>query len=290
MKHSADFRAEAREALRGKWSTAVWTGYLAGLLGVGVASERVNLSNLVRNLRAQDVRGFLRSEAWFQMRPAVFTVLGLLLLWTLVCFIIGGVVQLGYSRFNLRLIDRENAETRDLFSQLDRFGQGFLMQLLMDVYHLLWTLLLLIPGIIKAYAYAMTPYILYEHPEMTPNEAITESRRMMDGKKWDYFCLGFSFIGWDLLASAPAFAAYVYFVFHYDTATMGVAELLSAMSWLLPLMAVLCVGYLFLTPYRNAANAAFYRELIRQQENAPENSELPDSAAEADDGENDGVY
>ena len=153
MKHSADFRAEAREALRGKWRTAVWTGFLAGLLGVGVASERVNLSNLTRNLRERDVRTFLQSEAWLQMRPAVFAVLGVLLLWILVCFIVGGVVQMGYSRFNLRLIDRENAETRDIFSQFDRFGQGFLMQLLMDIYLLLWTLLLLIPGIIKTYAY-----------------------------------------------------------------------------------------------------------------------------------------
>lgn len=282
MKHSADFRAEAREALRGKWRTAVWTGFLAGLLGVGMAGEHINLSNLTRDLRERNAREFLQSEAWFQMRPAVFTVLGLLLLWILVCFIIGGVVQLGYTRFNLRLIDHEDAETRDLFSQFDRFGQGFLMQLLMELYTLLWTLLLLIPGIIKSYAYAMTPYILYEHPEMTPNEAITESRRMMDGKKWDLFCLGFSFIGWDLLASAPALAAFVYFVICYDTGAMGIVELLRAMSCLLPLMAVFSAGYLFLTPYRNAANAAFYRELVRQQENAPESGELPGGAAEAD--------
>lgn len=278
MKNSADFRAEAREALRGNWRVAVLTAFLAGLLGVGDGHPNLsNVSNLTRNLRTEDVHAFLQSDAWLQMRPAVLTFAGIFLVWGLACFVLCGAVQMGYARFNLRLIDREEAETRDLFSQFDRFGQGFLMQLLMTLYIFLWSLLLLIPGIIKSYAYAMTPYILYEHPEMTPNEAITESRRLMDGKKWDLFCLGFSFIGWDLLVSAPALTVFVYFVFHYDLSAMGVAVLLQAIFRLVPLMIVLSAGNLFLAPYRNAANAAFYREVVRQRENAPESG-----AADAD--------
>ncbi len=72
--------------------------------------------------------------------------------------------------------------------------------LLMDVYLCLWSCLFVIPGIIKSYSYRMVPYIIAEHPEMSPNEAITLSRQMMDGKKWKSFVFDLSFIGWFLLA------------------------------------------------------------------------------------------
>lgn len=72
--------------------------------------------------------------------------------------------------------------------------------LIMYVYIFLWSLLFLIPGIIKAYSYAMTPYILAEHPELSVNEAIDRSRAMMKGHKFDYFFLQLSFIGWMLLS------------------------------------------------------------------------------------------
>jgi uncharacterized membrane protein len=64
---------------------------------------------------------------------------------------------------------------------------------------LLLTLVLMIPGIIKGIAYMLTPYIIYDNPEISPLQAITLSRRMMDGYKWKAFLIGLSFIGWFLL-------------------------------------------------------------------------------------------
>ena len=94
----------------------------------------------------------------------------------------------------------------------------------------MWSLLLLIPGIIASYSYAMTPYILANHPELTAREAIARSKELMSGNRWRLFCLEFSFIGWALLSSL----------------TMG-------------------IGSLFLTPYTQAAKAAFYRDLLDPQ-------------------------
>ena len=88
------------------------------------------------------------------------------------------------------------------------------------------TLLLIIPGIMASYSYAMTGYILAEHPELTAGEAIAQSKAMMAGNRWRLFCLQFSFIGWDILCAL----------------TLG-------------------IGNLALRPYRHAAEAAFYREL-----------------------------
>ena len=62
----------------------------------------------------------------------------------------------------------------------------------------------------------MTPYIMSEHPSLTANEAITESRRIMDGNKWRLFCLDFSFIGWELLCALPLYAGYFLFLNNFS--------------------------------------------------------------------------
>jgi uncharacterized membrane protein len=70
-----------------------------------------------------------------------------------------------------------------------------------DLFTFLWTLLFIIPGIIKAYAYRMVPYILADNPKMDAMEAIALSRKMMDGNKWNTFVLDLSFLGWYLLGT-----------------------------------------------------------------------------------------
>ena len=72
----------------------------------------------------------------------------------------------------------------------------FITGILHTLFILLWTLLFFVPGIVKSLSYAMTFYIRNDRPELTAEEAITESRRMMDGYKWKYFLLELSFIGW----------------------------------------------------------------------------------------------
>ena len=90
----------------------------------------------------------------------------------------------------------------------------------------MWSLLLIIPGIIARYSYAMTGYILAEHPELTADEAITSSKAMMEGNRFRLFCLELSFIGWGILCAF----------------TFG-------------------IGNLWLRPYKQTAIAAFYREI-----------------------------
>ena len=90
--------------------------------------------------------------------------------------------------------------------------------LLVNIFTAFWTLLFIIPGIIKGYAYAMTPYILAENPNIKPMQAINLSCRMTKGHKLDLFVLGFSFIGWYMLG-ALAFGIGTAFVVPYDRAT-----------------------------------------------------------------------
>lgn len=70
-------------------------------------------------------------------------------LWAILQLIVGGAVQLGYAHFNLNLVDGNDAAISDLFSQKDRLWDGFCMKFLQGLYIALWSLLLVIPGIVK---------------------------------------------------------------------------------------------------------------------------------------------
>ena len=241
MKYAADFRAEARDALRGRWPIAVLTGFVASLIGANIATGGGGggNSNSDSDSTRMLIEEFTGTEFWLQFRAIIIGLLVALVIWLIITIVIGGAGKLGYAIFNLKLVDNKEAEFKDLFSQFHRLGDGFCMNFLVGLYTVLWTLLFVIPGIIKTYSYAMTPYILAENPGMTATEAITESRRIMDGNKWRLFCLSFSFIGWALLAALLTFG----------------------------------IGYLWLVPYQQASFASFYREIKAEKYGREEKKE-----------------
>ncbi|MBO5279381.1 MAG: DUF975 family protein [Lachnospiraceae bacterium] len=83
----------------------------------------------------------------------------------------------------------------------------------------LWSLLFVIPGIVKAYEYRMIPYILAEHPEMSSKEAFARSKEMMDGNKWNAFVLDLSFIGWHILGVCTCGIAEIFYIMPYQCLT-----------------------------------------------------------------------
>ena len=110
----------------------------------------------------------------------------------------------------------------------DDWGNVVLVMFLKNLFLILWGLLFIIPGIIKAYSYRMVPYILKEHPELSGTKAITLSRQMMNGHKWDTFVLDLSFLGWILLSVLTVGILTVFYVGPYINATD--AELYEAIS------------------------------------------------------------
>lgn len=89
-----------------------------------------------------------------------------------------------------------------------------------DIYRALWSLTL-IGGVIKAYSYHCVPYILAECPDLTANETVTLSRKMMKGHKWELFKLQMSFIGWEILGAMTAGIASIFYVNPYYEATLA---------------------------------------------------------------------
>jgi uncharacterized membrane protein len=119
----------------------------------------------------------------------------------------GSVLQLFYAGHLIvgmiiicsKLYNDTKPEVNDLFAGFKNYGNILGVYILQQIFIALWSMLFIIPGIIKTYSYAMALYIQNDNPNKPINECITESRRMMDGNKWKLFCLEFSYIGWFIL-------------------------------------------------------------------------------------------
>ena len=94
-------------------------------------------------------------------------------------------------------------KTGDLFSGFNDFGRAVLISLLMSLYLCLWSLIPIVGpfiALVKGFSYSLAPYIAIDNPNMGYNDCITRSREIMDGNKWQLFCIQFSYIGWLLLS------------------------------------------------------------------------------------------
>ena len=134
----------------------------------------------------------------------------------------------GCYRFFLKN-SRGGAELNELGAGFkDNWGNVILVMFLKNLFIALWTLLFIVPGIIKMYSYRLVPYILKEHPELTGTQAITLSRKMMNGHKADAFVLDLSFLGWILLSALTCGILHIFYVGPYIQATD--AELYKAVT------------------------------------------------------------
>lgn len=149
--------------------------------------------------------------------------------------ILAGMLLWGATYTYLSLVDGNKIDNvfSGIFSSFtnNRFIPTLITSLLSEIFLCLWTLLFIIPGIVKAYSYALAPYIVKDMVDsgkkVAPTEAISESRKVMDGHKGQLFVLDLSFIGWAILSCL----------------TLG-------------------IGFLWLIPYVRVTHANFYRQLV----------------------------
>ncbi|MGG1572276.1 DUF975 family protein [Fictibacillus sp. NRS-1165] len=211
-----EIKKEALVALENKWGFAVLLAFLLGIFTVFLP----NVIDFFVLGGVDEFNGATRS-VWADIFSLIIT----------------GIVypiSIGFNWVFLSLIRREPQQVKSMFQPFLDIGTFLKIigtSILVGIFTMLWTLLLIVPGIIKGLAYSQTFYVLKDNPGISMTGAITESRRLMDGYKWKYFLLQLSFIGWILLALA----------------TFG-------------------IGFLWLIPYITASSAEFYNE-IRQAKN-----------------------
>lgn len=190
-----DYRRAAWEKLRGKWGTmAIATLIYALILGACGALSLIYIG------------GF----------AALF---------------LTGAFALGLAIMALAAARKQEVRAAQLFDGFKNYGSSLALYLLIAIFTALWTLLFIIPGIVKAYSYSMSWYILADTPQMGANAARKRSMELMRGNKWRLFCLHCSFIGWLLLCIL----------------TLGILTL-------------------WIAPYLQTAQAEFYRDLIAERD------------------------
>lgn len=167
------FMRMAKESLRDKWTLAVGTFFVYGLI---IGGLQVNYS-------------YFNMFGGHLITP--FT--------GIISLIIGGPLTLGAAIFSLAISRNQEARFEQLFKGFNNFGTALGAYLLIAIFVLLWMILLIIPGIIAALSYAMTFYIIADEPSIQIMDAINKSKKMMYGYKMKLFCLYLRFLGWLLV-------------------------------------------------------------------------------------------
>lgn len=224
MLRARDYRAKAREALKGNWGLAVGTGFAVQFIGLAMTYVIRLIMAITGIISFGDI--FLAEDT--EMYSSGWGIITYFLS-TLIPIFVVYALSVGYAYFNLNLVKKVEFRFDNIFARFNKILKIFGLYFMIGLFTFLWTLLLVIPGIIASYRYVMAPYIIAENPEVGILEAISKSKEMMKGYKWKFFCLQFSFLGWILLSCI----------------TLG-------------------IGLLWVLPYMEAANASFYLEVSGQ--------------------------
>lgn len=132
----------------------------------------------------------------------VVVMLLVLIFATVIRLFVRNPIEIGARRYFLLALNRNDVNFREIvYSFSNGYIDGVVTMFLRDLYIFLWSLLLIVPGIIKAYEYRMVPYIIAENPNIDRKRAFELSKMMMDGEKWDTFVLDLSFIPWNILSA-----------------------------------------------------------------------------------------
>ncbi|MGX7030289.1 DUF975 family protein [Vagococcus zengguangii] len=226
MKTSAELKQIAKSSLQGKWGAAIMLNLVPVLLNVILTIIPVMLA----------IFGWIFLSRNFDVTIESLNGDNIADFWDRSSTLIGSLFFMGISWTHLALVRNRSTQIMPLENNLQGFkagviGNNFFINIMIFILTALWSMLFVIPGIIKTYSYSQVNYLFYdrlEHNEpVQVMDVITDSRRLMNGHKGRLFMLDLSFIGWHILAAL----------------SFG-------------------IGYLWLTPYINATKAAFYQDLI----------------------------
>ena len=176
MKRAKDFRNAAWKDMKGSWGTLALIYFLDTII--------LGALGAVNGLNA--------------LRIVFLSVLSIAA--SVAVLLLSGPFNLGIHISALDVSRKQPVSVGSLFEGFKSFGDSLTLYILNAIFIFLWSLLLVIPGIIKAYSYSMGYFILADRPDLSGNQARKRSMYLMKGHKWQLFCLDFSFIGWYLLS------------------------------------------------------------------------------------------
>ena len=257
------YKHRARQALKGNWQTALLVTFFAGIfltiaqvwqstafrdIEAVVNSLTSALNAMPEGVSAESVQ-FQEIRQLYQHLFAAITAVpdityyGLIAA-NLLALVITPALSVGSSRYFIARIDGQELGLKEgLLGRLRIWHKALWLYVMMGVRVMLWSLLLVVPGIIAAIRYSMAPYYLAEDPSLTASEAIRKSKESMNGQKMGYFMLQLSFVGWNLLITVVQ----LFLVDVNVVVSMVAAQFIS----------------LAVSAYMMASNAAFYHAVSK---------------------------
>lgn len=145
-------------------------------------------------------------------------------------------IEFGCKRFFRKNLEEPAKLSNIVFAFRSHYKNVVKLAFFYNLFIALWSLLFIVPGIVKSYSYRLAPYIIGENPEMNWRQALDESARLMNGNKWRAFVYDLSFLGWGILSGL----------------TLGI------------------LGIFYVDPYKNSSDAALYEAIRYGNQNAPE--------------------
>ncbi len=250
MSTRAELKSRAKSCLKHYYWWAVLASLLAGLLGGGTSSsfsfqfniggstQSAHISNSMRVLDETESGADMFFTALMIITAALVIFAIAFVIAMLWCTFVGNLVRVGCCAYYMESREAKcSVGVGKLFWAFENGRYTNIMKVMFVrwLYTFLWSLLFIVPGIIKSYEYYLVPYIMHDTPDIHYKDALAISKEMMRGNKWRLFVLELSFIGWSLLAG------------------------------------MCCgVGLFFLTPYIEATTAEFYAELRKPYMSEPE--------------------
>ncbi len=218
----------------GGWGVAIGGFVLTFLVSYAINSLVQSLCGLTAlTTMAQGIKTGTVSEQ--ELLAAMPRFMGAFSIAMIVAYYINAVVRYGLSALSIAVM-RGAGRIGHAFSGFGKGWSTLWMMALAHLYIFCWTLLFIIPGIRAAFSYSLIYLIKADHPDWPADRCIGESKRLMEGNRWRYFCMCLSFIGWFFLGAV----------------TCGLA-------------------FIFVMPYFNVAQAAFYEDLLDRTATEREN-------------------
>ena len=228
MLTSKELRVKAWNSLKGKYWRAFLVILVLGLLASGGTSLQTRSQTLTETINLVDPS---EMDETMELGAAVVGTIAtaMAVVGMAISLFVGNAADVGLAHYFILNTDSKPSFADAFYGFKVKYLRNIGTLLLVGIKLALWSLLLVVPGIIKSFEYAIIPYILADDPEISSKEAFRKAKEMMMGNKWRLFKLNLSFFGWFVLC----------------VVTCG-------------------LGTPFLLPYVSAANAEFYAELKNQ--------------------------
>lgn len=263
-----EIKRAAKKLLKGNWKVAILNLIIISVLTGAVSQVIFTLLGTGSSITMIDsvLQGNL-SDPMMTAETSVTTSVLTSLISILVGFI-SGLLYAGYAWNILDMIDGAKLSIEGMFQTFrrERIFKTTGLIIVTSILIMLWSLLLIIPGILKSYSYSQALNIMKDNPSVSIMDALEQSRKMMKGKKWKYFLLQLSFIWWYIVP----FVVYALIILG-STKTInarieagpneGIAIIIGFILLFLVIMLFVILISFYIEPYRTTAQQIFYRTL-----------------------------